>query len=72
METLNFFEKSVERFQKLFRVKLKVVVSDLHPNYLSTQFARKLGIQHIQVQHHHAHIASCMAEHKLDEKVIGI
>lgn len=72
IETLNFFEETISRFQKLFRVQPKIVVSDLHPDYLSSKFASKLGLQHVQVQHHHAHIASCMAEHNIDEKVIGI
>jgi len=48
------------------------VVHDLHPDYLSTKYAKELNVTHIGVQHHHAHIASCMAEHQLDEKVIGI
>jgi hydrogenase maturation protein HypF len=72
IETLNFFEETISRFQKLFRVQPNIVVSDLHPDYLSSKFASKLGVQHIQVQHHHAHIASCMAEHNIDENVIGI
>jgi hydrogenase maturation protein HypF len=49
-----------------------LIACDLHPDYLSTQFARSLGIETIEIQHHHAHIASCMAENGLDEKVIGI
>jgi hydrogenase maturation protein HypF len=48
------------------------VVADLHPDYLSTRYAEESGLDMIQVQHHHAHIASCMAEYNLDEKVIGV
>jgi hydrogenase maturation protein HypF len=44
----------------------------MHPDYLSTRFAEELGVEQIRVQHHHAHVASCMGEHGLDEKVIGI
>jgi hydrogenase maturation protein HypF len=48
------------------------VATDLHPDYLTTGFARKLGLPVAEVQHHHAHIASCMAENGLDEPVIGL
>ncbi|HBF89219.1 MAG TPA: carbamoyltransferase HypF [Bacteroidales bacterium] len=72
IETLNFYEESLERFKKLFRISPNYIVSDLHPDYLSTKYAINTGLKHIRVQHHHAHIASCMAEHNLDEKVIGV
>ena len=71
-ETLNFYKESYGRFKGLFRFYPQLAVSDLHPDYLSTRFAEELKLPLIQVQHHHAHIASCMAEHGLDEKVIGI
>ncbi len=71
-ETLNFFVESVQRFKKLFRCKPHTLVSDLHPDYLSTKFARESGLQHIMVQHHHAHIASVMAETGVNQKVIGV
>lgn len=71
-ETLAFYEESFERYSELFRFKPQLIACDLHPDYLSTRFAHKLGIELVEVQHHHAHIASCMAEHGLDEKVIGI
>ena len=72
LETLEFYKESVLRFSKLFRFKPKLAVADMHPEYLSTKFAVEMGIELIQVQHHHAHIASCMAENNLDEKVLGI
>jgi hydrogenase maturation protein HypF len=53
-------------------MKPTLIVHDLHPDYLSTKYAKEFKIPQIAVQHHHAHIASCMAEHQLDEKVIGI
>lgn len=70
-ETLQFYEESVDRFSKLFRFHLHSVACDKHSSYLSTTFARNLMVPNEEIQHHHAHIASCMAEHKLDEKVIG-
>jgi hydrogenase maturation protein HypF len=77
LETLEFYTESVSRFRRLFRLKPSLVACDLHPDYLSTRFAEDLAsnedqIPLIRVQHHHAHIAACMAEYGIDEKVIGI
>ena len=72
LETLEFYSETYTRFKKLFRVEPILVVHDIHPDYLSTRFAKDLNIESVEVQHHHAHIASCMAEHGLDEQVIGV
>ncbi len=72
METYEFYRESVERFGKLFRFNPGIMVCDMHPDYLSTRFAQESGLPVVEVQHHHAHVTSCMAEHGLDEKVIGI
>jgi len=72
METFEFYKESIQRFSNLFRFKPDMVVSDLHPEYLSSKYSDSLNIKSIKVQHHHAHIASCMVENNLDEKVIGI
>ncbi len=72
-ETLLFFQETLERMKRLFHVQPTAAAHDLHPGYLSTQFALKMeGVRHIGVQHHHAHIASCMAEHQLEGRVIGV
>ncbi|GAB4310949.1 MAG: carbamoyltransferase HypF [Bacteroidales bacterium] len=71
-ETLAFYQESFERYQNLFRVKPELVAVDMHPDYLSTRFGRELGIRTTEVQHHHAHIVSAMAEYGLDEEVIGV
>jgi hydrogenase maturation protein HypF len=77
-ETLQSFEQGVEHFEKLFRVKPEAIAHDLHPNYLATRYAleraEREGLPAIAVQHHHAHIAACMAEHGLDgsRPVIGL
>lgn len=72
LETLEFYKESIFRFNKLFRFKAEIVATDLHPEYLSTKFAHEMGIKIVEVQHHHAHIASCMAENNIDQTVIGI
>jgi hydrogenase maturation protein HypF len=71
-ETYNFYTESIDHFLKIFRMKPELIAHDMHPDYLSTRYAAGTGIKRIAVQHHHAHIASAMAEHGLDEKVIGV
>ncbi|NMC86208.1 MAG: carbamoyltransferase HypF, partial [Anaerolineaceae bacterium] len=65
-ETLLSFEQGIEHFTRLFRIQPEVVVADLHPDYLSTRYAQNYavekGLQLIQVQHHHAHLAACLAD----------
>jgi hydrogenase maturation protein HypF len=73
VETTLFYEKSVKQFIKLFRIKPSLLVTDMHPDYISTQAGINFSnLPVVMVQHHHAHIASCMAENRLDEKVIGV
>jgi hydrogenase maturation protein HypF len=73
IETLMFFRETLENMKKLFRVNPRVVAYDLHPLYLATRVAMEMEIANkVGVQHHHAHIASCMAEHRLGDKVIGV
>ena len=73
LETTIFYERTLARFIQLFRIKPIWLVVDLHPDYVSTRMAEKFAPLPVDiVQHHHAHIASCMSEHHLDEKVIGV
>jgi hydrogenase maturation protein HypF len=63
-ETLRSFTDGIEHFKRLFAVEPEVVAHDLHPEYLSTKYARDLDcVELIGVQHHHAHLAACLAEH---------
>ena len=72
-EVYHHYIESVEHLRKLFEVEPKVVVCDLHPGYLSTQYALSLpGLRTIQIQHHWAHIASVLAEYGTSGPVIGI
>jgi hydrogenase maturation protein HypF len=70
-KNLLFYEESITHFQDVFKIQPTRVVCDLHPDYLSTSFARKYSAARflplVQVQHHHAHAAAVMAEHDLDE-----
>lgn len=73
LETFRSFTEGIEHYKRLFYLKPEVVAYDLHPEYLSTKYALahdceiKLGIQH-----HHAHIASCMVDNQIDGEVIGV
>jgi hydrogenase maturation protein HypF len=72
-ETLQFFEESLKNLKDVYRAKPVALAYDLHPMYLSTQWAlRQEGIEKIGIQHHYAHVASVMAEKGMKEKVIGI
>ena len=72
-ESYSFFEEAIEHLQGILEITPVAVAYDLHPNYFSTRWAlAQSGLPHIGVQHHHAHIASCMAENHLDGRVIGI
>jgi hydrogenase maturation protein HypF len=69
------FERDVALYEELFAVRPECVVHDLHPDYATTRYARKRaegGTELLAVQHHHAHMASCMAENGLDEPVLGV
>ncbi|BCL79350.1 carbamoyltransferase [Ktedonobacteria bacterium brp13] len=73
LETLISFKEGIKHFQNLFDIDPQAIVYDLHPEYLATKYALDTDIpQKVGVQHHHAHIASVMAEHGLHESVIGV
>jgi hydrogenase maturation protein HypF len=76
--TLDAFEESIARFERLFRISPRLVACDRHPDYLSTRYAETRAeaerLRLVRVQHHHAHIAACLAEAGTspDEPVIGL
>jgi len=75
VEVYESFEQNVEHLSRLFRVQPEIIAHDMHPGYFTTTFAQRSTsmAQRIAVQHHHAHIASCMADNKLDDRrVIGL
>jgi hydrogenase maturation protein HypF len=66
------FRRGISHFERLFAVKPTVIAHDLHPGYLSTQYAlEREGVRHVAVQHHHAHLASCLAEHGMQGPAVG-
>jgi hydrogenase maturation protein HypF len=71
-ETLRSFTEGIEHFRRLFAVEPELVAHDLHPEYLSTKYALDQdGVEFIGVQHHHAHLAACLAEHGEAGRAIG-
>lgn len=76
LETLESFEAGIVHFEGLFRVQPQVLAYDLHPDYMATRYARtraeREGLMSFGVQHHHAHIAACFAEHGLEPGVRAI
>jgi hydrogenase maturation protein HypF len=73
-ETVQFFEECLENIKGIYRVRPVAIGHDLHPGYLSTQWALRQGgsLKTYGIQHHYAHIGSVMAEHGLVRKVIGV
>ena len=75
-ETLEHFEHTVELYKKLFRIEPEIVACDLHPEYLPGKYAARIaaeqGLPLVPVQHHHAHIVSCMAENGVETPTIGV
>ena len=78
LEAYRSFEEGVEHYQRLFRIDPEIIAYDLHPDYQATRYSLKRirndGLDGVGVQHHHAHIASCMADNELsgDAPVIGV
>ena len=71
-ETLTSFAAGIEHFRRLFAVAPELVAHDLHPDYLSTRYALSLeGVERVAVQHHHAHLAACLAEHGVAGPAVG-
>ncbi|MEA2398870.1 MAG: hydrogenase maturation protein HypF, partial [Thermoleophilaceae bacterium] len=71
-ETLSSFSDGIDHFQRLFAVTPELVVHDMHPDYLSTRYAlEREGVEHLGVQHHHAHLAACLAEHGEQGPAVG-
>jgi hydrogenase maturation protein HypF len=66
------FRKTISDFKRLFNIIPEKIVSDAHPNYTSTQYAQETELPNESVQHHYAHVLSCMAEHQLESPLLGV
>ncbi len=76
LETLDCYEEQISHFERIFDAKPELIVCDMHPDYMSGEYARKrakeLNAPLVGAYHHHAHMASCMADNGISEKCIGI
>ncbi len=72
LETFEHYKNNIEHFKEVFSFSPKFIAYDMHPEYLSTKYALDYDLPKIAVQHHHAHIVSCMFENNLERKVIGV
>ncbi|MFC2057273.1 carbamoyltransferase HypF, partial [Chloroflexota bacterium] len=77
LETMEHFENTIALYKRLFRIEPNIIAYDLHPDYLATKYAQERAaesadIKLVPVQHHHAHIVSCMVDNGLESPVIGV
>ncbi len=72
LRTVKALQETIHRFETLLEVEPEVAACDLHPKYNSTVVAEELGLPVVKIQHHYAHILSCMAENDWKEQVIGV
>lgn len=70
--TADSFRHTIEHLSGILEIKPELIACDLHPDYISTRFAEESGLPLLKVQHHHAHLASCMAENGLQGAVLGV
>jgi len=66
------FQAAVDDLRKMYGAGAPAIACDMHPDYYSTKYAQNLGVRVVGVQHHYAHVASCMAENQLDGRVLGV
>ncbi|OGN99735.1 MAG: carbamoyltransferase HypF, partial [Chloroflexi bacterium RBG_13_52_12] len=76
METLEHYVNTIGLYKKLFKIEPQIIAHDMHPEYLPTKYAKELAekekVTLVPVQHHHAHIASCLADNGITGPVIGV
>jgi len=71
IEADGYFEKTIQTFKRFYDCEPTLLITDLHPHYVSTRYAQGQKKEHYGIQHHYAHLLACMGEYGLDEKVLG-
>lgn len=71
IEAMQFFENTLETFKRFYNFTPELIVCDKHPNYETTKWAKQQSVPIVQIQHHYAHVLSCMAQYQLEEKVLA-
>jgi hydrogenase maturation protein HypF len=72
-EAFDFFQSTIDHLRRILDITPEVVAHDMHPDYMSTRYALvQPAVRHVAVQHHHAHVVSCMAENRISDTVIGL
>ena len=72
LSSFDFYTESIRNLEQLFKIKPVAVACDLHPDYMSSRYARELDLPLYKIQHHHAHAVAVMAEHGLTEPVLAV
>ena len=72
LETLEHYQRTLVLFQKLFRITPEIIAHDLHPDYMTTRLAQEMPGKRVAVQHHHAHLVSCLADNGHAGPAIGV
>jgi len=72
LETSDFFSEMADKYRRWFRIEPELIIHDAHPDYLSTKIAHKMSGKKIRVQHHIAHVVSCLGENMVFDDAIGI
>ncbi|MCP3875261.1 MAG: carbamoyltransferase HypF [Desulfobacteraceae bacterium] len=73
IKAYDFYQNSIEHLKQIFDIQPQIIAHDMHPGYMSTDYARAQdNVKKVAVQHHHAHAVACMAENDVDEDVIAI
>ena len=72
VQSFDTFKKTIEQFKQLYPAQPSMVACDAHPDYASTRYAGAAGVPKVYIQHHYAHVLSCMADNQLDSPVLGV